>query len=249
MNAARSSPPEPADGRRERLAARLRPWLERLGIAWLSRPALNGLDRALEGLLPQRGGFFVEAGANDGFRQSNTYHLARFCGWRGVLVEPFPHLAARCAETRPESITVCCALGAPEAAGSMARLRHAGLMSHVSGALGDEASELRRARDGQRTQGMELHDCVIEAPVRTLTEVLAAAGAPARFDLLSLDVEGYEVEVLRGLDLERHMPRAVCIEVRDGNVDAVAAILGARYRMERVLHRATEHADYFWRAV
>lgn len=239
--------PVPADGRRERLAARARPWLERLGIPWLSRPALHGLDRELARRLPRRGGFFVEAGANDGFRQSNTYYLARFRGWRGVLVEPFPHLARLCGAARPESTTVCCALGPPELAGSAVTLRHAGLMSHVAGALGDEGAEQARALDGQRTQGMEVHDIVIEAPVRTLTEVLAEAGAPSRFDLMSLDVEGFEVAVLRGLDFSCFTPEAICVEARHANAEAVAAILSTRYRMEAVLHRAADHADYFWR--
>lgn len=239
--------PLPADGRRERLAAWARPWLERLGIPALSRPALNGLDREIARRLPRRGGFFVESGANDGFRQSNTYYLARFRGWRGVLIEPFPHLARLCEAARPESTTVCCALGPPERADGTVELRHAGLMSHVSGALGDERAEQARARDGQRAQGMAAHDIVIEAPVRTLTEVLAEAGAPSRFDLLSLDVEGYEVEVLRGLDFDRFAPEAICIEARHANADAVAAILSSRYRMEAVLHRAADHADYFWR--
>jgi hypothetical protein len=122
-------------------------------------------------------------------------------------------------------------------------------MSHVTGALGDEGAEQARARDGQRTQGMAAHDVVIEAPVRTLTDVLAEAAAPSRFDLLSLDVEGFEVEALRGLDFSRFAPEAICVEVRHANAEAVAAILSPRYRMEAVLHRAADHADYFWRAL
>lgn len=231
-----------------RMLARVRPWLEKCGIALLSRPALNRLDRKLAQLLPQRGGFFVEAGANDGFRQSNSYYLARFRGWRGILVEPMPHLAALCKQARPESTTVCCALGAPEASGQGVALRHAGLMSHVSGILSDEAGERQRAENGQRIQGMPAHDVMVKAQVRTLTEVLIQAGAPPQFDLLSLDVEGYEVEVLRGLDLSRFCPQGICVEVRHGNKAAVEAILSPSHTLVEVLHHAKDHADYFWRA-
>src|SRR5690349_25167199 len=61
--------------RREREEAR--------GSDRLSRPALYGIEDKLERHLGGEPGFFVEAGANDGFEQSNTYWLERFRGWRG----------------------------------------------------------------------------------------------------------------------------------------------------------------------
>ena len=36
-----------------------------------------------------------------------------------------------------------------------------------------------------------------------------------RVDLLSLDVEGYEAQALRGIDFQRYRPRLMLIEVRD----------------------------------
>src|ERR1700675_2623345 len=54
----------------------------------LSRPALHELDIKLNAVIARDDGFFVEAGANDGYTQSNTYWLERFRGWRGLLVEP-----------------------------------------------------------------------------------------------------------------------------------------------------------------
>ena len=47
--------------------------------------------------------------------------------------------------------------------------------------------------------------------------------------MLCLDVEGMEVEVLRGLDLARYAPRYVCVEVRDRK--PIEALLGERYRL------------------
>ena len=46
--------------------------------------------------LTRRGGVFVEAGANDGYAQSNTYYFERMRGWSGVLIEPVPELAHHC---------------------------------------------------------------------------------------------------------------------------------------------------------
>ena len=38
----------------------------------------------------QRGGFFIEAGADDGELLSNTLYLEFKRGWTGLLVEPNP---------------------------------------------------------------------------------------------------------------------------------------------------------------
>jgi hypothetical protein len=70
----------------------------------------------------------------------------------------------------------------------------------------------------------------VQVPTRTLTSILDEVSAP-EIDLLSLDVEGFEPDVLRGLDLERHAPRFVVVEVHEvsGGRARIEAILGDRY--------------------
>ena len=46
---------------------------------------------ALCGVLAKRGGFYVECGAFDGERSSNTLSLERERGWSGLLVEMDPY--------------------------------------------------------------------------------------------------------------------------------------------------------------
>jgi hypothetical protein len=67
-------------------------------------------------------------------------------------------------------------------------------------------------------------------PARPLSAVLDEAGAK-RIDLLSLDVEGYEAEVLRGLDFSRHAPDWILIEMHDlaEGRERIGAVLGDRY--------------------
>jgi len=232
---------------RESLANWARPWLEGMGIAKLSRPALNQLDLALARLIPERNGWFVEAGAHDGFSQSNTYYLARFKGWRGVLIEPVPELADQCRKRRPESLTVNCALGAPHQEGRNITLREAGLMTAVCGALGPDDDEKRRALQGRQCQGLSPEERLIEVRTHTLTTILQNTSIPTDFDLLSLDVEGYEVEVLQGLDFGHYRPKAICIEVRKSNLEKVACLLDARYQLIATLHENPYHGDYFWK--
>jgi hypothetical protein len=48
---------------------------------------------------------------------------------------------------------------------------------------------------------------------------------------MSLDVEGFEAQVLAGLDFDRHAPRYLLVEQRDRACSAaVAQLLAGRYR-------------------
>lgn len=220
-----------------------RRWHEWRGSDRYSRPALHDLDRKLERHLDFDRGYFVEAGAHDGFTQSNTYYFERLRGWRGVLIEASPGLCAQCRRRRPAAITVHAALVGPEHAGPTILLREAGLMSLVSGAQDTEAGERHLAR--ARQFGQTVSDRPIEVPAATLDRVLSMAGAPAEFDLLSLDVEGHEPAVLRGIDLTRWRPRWLCVEVRDRT--AVGAAIDKFYELAEVLHQETEYKDLLFR--
>jgi FkbM family methyltransferase len=177
---------------------------ERLGSERHSRPAMHGLDNALEKRLPRRPGVFVEAGAFDGVFGSNTYYLERFRGWTGVLVEPLPRQYRRCLRERPNSRVFNCALVEDDSRPSVT-LRCEDQMSAVTDIPMRDVDPLIAETWG-------LYDLAeIEVPARTLTSVLDEAGIAA-IDLLSLDVEGFEPEVLRGLDFERFRPAWLLIE-------------------------------------
>lgn len=202
--------------------------LERQNIDTQSRPALFGIqERLMEEI--GRGGFFVEAGANDGFDQSNTYWLERFHGWRGILVEPVPEVYEEALLERPEARVFNCALVSDEHEDDTIRVRAAGLMSIVSGARGSEAAD-----DAWVAAGTELKwgaPYEVTVPARTLTSILEEAGAP-RPDLLSLDVEGFEPAVLRGLDLTRFGPRYLLVEAHDEAArEAIEAVLDGLYQL------------------
>lgn len=189
---------------------------EASGSDRFSAPANDGMDRRLAELLGA-GGFFVEAGANDGFRYSNTYLLERFHRWRGVLVEPIPALYRRCVSVRPEAQVFHAALVARDFTGDTVRIRYGDLMSRIGG------------EDADANWGWE-RSYELDVPARTLSAILDWARGPAP-DLLSLDVEGYEVEVLAGLDWDRHAPRALLLEVQDGSLERFGPELLERYEV------------------
>jgi FkbM family methyltransferase len=140
-------------------------------------------------------GYFVEVGANDPERWSQTFHLENL-GWSGILVEPQPDLA-EALQRRRKAKVFCVACSSPENAGKRMTL-------HIAGGLSSLDPKLRVA--GVRPEG------TIEVPLETLDEILTAADAPSPIDFLAVDVEGHEIEVLRGLDFARFRPRLVLVE-------------------------------------
>ena len=192
------------------------------------------MDAKIDAAIDRDGGFFVEAGANDGFTQSNTYWLERFRGWRGILIEPMPTYYEQCRAERPEATIVHAALVPQAGEGDTVRMEFGDLWSTVQGAHGDAATE----RDWV-APGLVLgwHDgYTAEVPARTLSSILEEHGAP-EVDLLSLDIEGFEPQALEGLDLDRHPPRWIAVEVHDlgAGREAIEAVIGERYVMDRQL--------------
>jgi FkbM family methyltransferase len=161
-------------------------------------------------------GFFVEVGANDPHERSQTWHLEQ-AGWSGVLIEPQPDLAEKLRAMRTGKVfAVACS--SPENAGRTLPL-------HVAGPL----SSLDR---GQMAPGAT-PERVIDVPIRTLDSVLAEAGAPERFEFLSIDVEGHEIDVLSGFDIARWQPRLILLEDHVADLSKHRFLTAAGYRLIR----------------
>jgi FkbM family methyltransferase len=221
-------------GRRRLRAARRRTF-EQFGSTRYSHPAREEIERALEAHLPEETGFFVEAGGYDGYTESNTYYLERFRGWSGVLVEPIPRLYRLCVAERPGSRVFNCALVASDFPDDHVHMLDGDNQSvvkgawehvHEPGALVTQGDWSARGCRGAAPP----HE--VSVPARTLTSILDEVGAPV-VDLLSLDVEGYEDQVLNGLDLARYAPRLILVEAWDRfgpGREVIEAVIGDRYR-------------------
>jgi FkbM family methyltransferase len=140
-------------------------------------------------------GYFVEVGANEPQRGSQTWQFEQ-AGWTGVLIEPQPDVAARLRQRRRARVfEVACS--SPADAGHTLPLYLRGPHSSLKPEL---------VVTGVFPCG------AMDVAARTLDEILQEADAPAPVDFASIDVEGHEVEVLRGFDLARWRPRLLLVE-------------------------------------
>jgi len=183
--------------------------LDRVGVK--HSYALNDLDLKLEPFIAKAGGFFIEAGANDGISQSNSLFFEKHYGWTGLLVEPIPELAARCRQNRPDCMVVNSALVPFDYTAATIEMHACNLMSLVKGAMKSTEADLEHIARGCEIQQVESRE--IRVPAIPLSQLLDQNGV-REIDFLSLDVEGFELAVLQGLDLTRHRPRWMLIEAR-----------------------------------
>jgi len=139
-------------------------------------------------------GFFLDVGSGHGTIGSNTKALEEL-GWTGICVDPFPtHMEGR--TCRMEKVVVS------SSAGQVVKF-------HTHSGLGGIADTLGKWKDeAQKSPTVELTTV-------TLAEVLAGANAPPFIHFLSLDIEGAELEALRGVPFDKYRFGAMAIEHND----------------------------------
>ena len=161
-------------------------------------------------------GYFVEVGANHPTEGSQTWHLEQ-SGWTGVLIEPQPDLAAFLTTSRKARVFAA-ACSSPANAGQSLPL-------HVDGA--------RSGLDRDRMAPGAKAAYTIIVPTRTLDSILEEAAAPVPIDLLSIDVEGHEIEVLSGFDVNRWQPLLILVEDHVGNLRTHRSLTSCGYKLIR----------------
>ena len=192
--------------------SRFSQWIRRLQNAGKKKSyGLDELDWKLEKHLDFNHGFFIEAGANNGIKQSNTLYFEKYRQWRGLLIEPVPELATQCKKNRPRCIIENAALVPCGFSEKKIEMRYCDLMSQVKGAMKSTADEIEHINRGCKVQNIETRS--VFAPARTLGAIIEEHNI-SHIDLLSLDVEGYELQALQGLDLTRHKPEFILVEAR-----------------------------------
>jgi len=168
----------------------------REAIGGVTYPSEIGQDKWVIGrMFPGvTNGFFLDVGSGHGTIGSNTKALEDL-GWTGICVDPFPtYMEGR--TCRMEKVVVS------SVAGQVVKFHtHAGL-GGIADTLGKWKEEAAKSP-------------AVELTTTTLGDVLARNNAPSFIHFLSLDIEGAELEALRGVPFDKYRFGAMAIEHND----------------------------------
>ena len=203
---------------------------------------LNNLDKKLEKYLNFDNGFYVELGANNGIEQSNTLYYELYRGWSGILIEPILHKYLDCKKNRsPRNKffnNACVSFGFT---GNYVKLLYSNLMTVPTNLQSDIHDKFAHANHSNTIR--EDQEEVIEffAKAKTLNSILIECDAPKKIDLLSVDVEGAEIEVIKGINFESYKFKYILIESR--NIQPISELLNQK--SYKLIQKMTHH-DYLF---
>jgi len=189
------------------------------------------IDSKLDSIFNKKeGGFFIELGAYDGLTQSNTAFFELNRGWRGILVEPSIREYRKCVVARPNSHCF-----------HYACVDQSYTENTIEGDFNNgPMSSLTNRLDQDR-------DLLWEVPAITLEKILDKVGNIPMIDLLSLDTEGYEKQVLDGLNLTRYRPNYILIELYTSQYDEMITFLEKHeYKLLYNISNYNKHTNPIW---
>ena len=143
---------------------------------------------------------YIDIGANHPWKFNNTAYFY-LKGFRGINIEPDPYLFKLLKKHRDKDINLN--IGISTTPGNMDFY----IMSSrtLSTFSKEEADQLKK-----------LHDCEIieicKIPVNTIQNVINQYSKGKFPDLVSIDVEGFEFDIIKSIDFQGPIPKIICIE-------------------------------------
>ncbi len=156
---------------------------------------------------------YVDIGCNQPFKRSNTaYFYSR--GARGLVVDANRDCVAAFRRHRPRDHAVCACVGPDSGEVSFSIMPS------------DAVSSMGRHDGAKRVDSV---------PMRTGDSLLAEAAITSDFHLLTIDVEGAELDVLRSIDFDVFRPKIIVVEahLRGEQISMLFDMPVCRYLGER----------------
>ena len=191
------------------------------------------------------GGTFIEMGAADGIQNSNTYAFEMDLKWKGLLIDASPKAYKKLVKRteRKRSIMINGAVG--DQSGTVTYIDLEGYSEQIS-CIKEFASDEHIERIDRE---MKLHPenkrDDIEIPIKSLSDWLKDFNL-YHVNFFSLDVEGAELQVLKGIDYDIVLFDVILVEISENKEtkQKIIDLLGSKGYM---LYRETYLDGFFCR--
>ncbi len=151
-------------------------------------------------ILNDKTGFYVDVGSFHPYKHSNTY-LCYLHGWRGINIDPRPGSAKLFDRLRPRDTNLEFGIDEEE-----------GVLDYYFLSKNSPMNTFSK----ENLERLGLEDSVkkvIPVSVKTLANTLDHYMPPdVDIDFLSIDVEGFEMKVLRSNDWSKYEPKVIMVE-------------------------------------
>jgi FkbM family methyltransferase len=138
-------------------------------------------------------GFFLDVGSGDGTVMSNTKTLEQK-GWTGICIDAFPkNMQDRTCQVFKEAVS-------DESGRKVKFFAHPGLWGGIVDTLSDTRKKIVDTAP------------VVEFTTVTLRDILERAKAPRFIHFVSLDIEGGEINALKGFPFDQYRIGALTVE-------------------------------------
>ena len=180
----------------------------------------------------KKDGFFVEVGCVDGKHLSNTLVFEEM-GWRGMLVEPHDDYIDLLIKNRPRSIVCHCAVSNEN---KDEVILHSDNMCSLSTLNSLNEKELKN-------YGKTVADFREMTVKQRTLQSLFDEHHISSIDVLSLDIEGHEVEALKGINFEKVRPTVMVIEAKTRKQEKLISAILKPYGYKRSVRVGSD--DFF----
>ena len=171
------------------------------------------LDKKMLKFINYHNGFYIEMGAHDGIINSNTYYYEKKLNWKGILIEPsnfFENLKNNRSSRNIFYKTLC----VPFNFNKKILFEDIGPYSRVPELVSDNYYNWHKEKS-KAVEHIYNKKNILSPKTNNLNDLLIDSKAPKLIDFFSLDVEGSELNVLKGIDFNQYNFQYLLIEITD----------------------------------
>jgi len=214
---------------------------------FLNRYSCRGnIDKILKDIInAHKNGFFLEVGAYNGFSESVSLRFEKELDWKGLLIEPNPIHFKYLKRNRPKNICLNSICLSKDFLNKKLFIKNLNQMSYI---VDDNdksyfshypTEEINNLAKETRSGNFEKLTCKVE----TLQNIFKSYKIK-KIDLAIIDVEGSEIELLKGIDFSEVDIDYLCIETYNFN-ELNSFMTKKNYTLVKKIHKE----DYVYKKI